>query len=173
MNKFGRNIALWIVIGVLLVALFNLFQNNTSRSSYSSLAFSDFLGEVEQGRVSDVTIQGNTINGHFNDGRAFSTYAPNDPGIVDRLRGGGVRISAAPKEEGMSGLLGILISWFPMLLFIGVWIFSGYLVTRRISRNDSHMGNLGPVIFFGFIIFFASFELLEWISNEICQTKGN
>ena len=123
MNKFGRNIALWIVIGVLLVALFNLFQNNTSRSSYSSLAFSDFLGEVEQGRVSDVTIQGNTINGHFNDGRAFSTYAPNDPGIVDRLRGGGVRISAAPKEEGMSGLLGILISWFPMLLFIGVWIF--------------------------------------------------
>ena len=123
MNKFGRNIALWIVIGVLLVALFNLFQNNTSRSSYSSLAFSDFLGEVEQGRVSDVTIQGNTINGHFNDGRAFSTYAPNDPGIVDRLRSGGVRISAAPKEEGMSGLLGILISWFPMLLFIGVWIF--------------------------------------------------
>ena len=123
MNKFGRNIALWIVIGVLLVALFNLFQNNTSRSSYSSLAFSDFLGEVEQGRVSDVTIQGNTINGHFNDGRAFSTYTPNDPGIVDRLRQGGVRISAAPKEEGMSGLLGILISWFPMLLFIGVWIF--------------------------------------------------
>ena len=123
MNKFGRNIALWIVIGVLLVALFNLFQNNTPRSSYSSLAFSDFLGEVEQGRVSDVTIQGNTIKGHFNDGRAFSTYAPNDPGIVDRLRGGGVRISAAPKEEGMSGLLGILISWFPMLLFIGVWIF--------------------------------------------------
>ena len=123
MDKFGRNIALWIVIGVLLVALFNLFQNNTSRSSYSSLAFSDFLGEVEQGRVSDVTIQGNTINGHFNDGRAFSTYAPNDPGIVDRLRSGGVRISAAPKEEGMSGLLGILISWFPMLLFIGVWIF--------------------------------------------------
>ena len=86
-------------------------------------AFSDFLGEVEQGRVSDVTIQGNTIKGHFNDGRAFSTYAPNDPGIVDRLREGGVRISAAPKEEGMSGLLGILISWFPMLLFIGVWIF--------------------------------------------------
>ena len=123
MNKFGRNIALWVVIGVLLVALFNLFQNNTSRSSYSSLAFSDFLGEVEQGRVSDVTIQGNNINGHFNDGRAFSTYTPNDPGIVDRLREGGVRISAAPKEEGMSGLLGILISWFPMLLFIGVWIF--------------------------------------------------
>ena len=123
MNKFGKNIALWIVIGVLLVALFNLFQNNGSRGNYSSLAFSDFLSEVESGRINEVTIQGNTIKGHFNDGRAFSTYTPNDPGIVDRLRSGNVRISAAPKEEGMSGLLGILISWFPMLLFIGVWIF--------------------------------------------------
>ena len=123
MNKFGKNLALWIVIGVLLVALFNLFQNNGSRGNYSSLAFSDFLSEVESGRINEVTIQGNTIKGHFNDGRAFSTYTPNDPGIVDRLRSGNVRISAAPKEEGMSGLLGVLISWFPMLLFIGVWIF--------------------------------------------------
>jgi cell division protease FtsH len=122
-NKFGKNIALWIIIGVLLVALFNLFQNNTSRGTYSSLAFSDFLSEVEQGRINEVTIQGNTIKGRFNDGRSFSTYTPNDPGIVDRLREGNVRISAAPKEEGVSGLLGILISWFPMLLFIGVWIF--------------------------------------------------
>ena len=123
MNKYGKNLALWIVIGVLLVALFNLFQNNGSRGNYSSLAFSDFLSEVESGRINEVTIQGNTIKGHFNDGRAFSTYTPNDPGIVDRLRSGNVRISAAPKEEGMSGLLGILISWFPMLLVIGVWIF--------------------------------------------------
>jgi cell division protease FtsH len=122
-NKYGKNLALWIVIGVLLVALFNLFQNKGSRGNYSSLAFSDFLSEVESGRINEVTIQGNTIKGHFNDGRAFSTYTPNDPGIVDRLRSGNVRISAAPKEEGMSGLLGILISWFPMLLFIGVWIF--------------------------------------------------
>ncbi len=123
MNNFGKNLALWIIIGVLLVALFNLFQNTTPRSGHASLAFSDFLGEVERGRVSEVTIQGNTIQGHFGDGRAFSTYTPSDPGLVDRLRAGGVRISAAPPEEGMSGLFGILISWFPMLLFIGVWIF--------------------------------------------------
>jgi cell division protease FtsH len=122
-NNFGKNLALWIIIGVLLVALFNLFQNTTPRSGHASLAFSDFLGEVERGRVSEVTIQGNTIQGHFGDGRAFSTYTPSDPGLVDRLRAGGVRISAAPPEEGMSGLFGILISWFPMLLFIGVWIF--------------------------------------------------
>jgi cell division protease FtsH len=122
-NNFGKNLALWIIIGVLLVALFNLFQNTTPRSGNADLAFSDFLGEVEGGRVSEVTIQGNTIQGHFGDGRAFSTYTPSDPGLVDRLRAGGVRISAAPPEEGMTGLFGILISWFPMLLFIGVWIF--------------------------------------------------
>jgi cell division protease FtsH len=122
-NNFGKNLALWIIIGVLLVALFNLFQNTTPRNGNANLAFSDFLGEVEGGRVSEVTIQGNTIQGHFGDGRAFTTYTPSDPGLVDRLRAGGVRISAAPPEEGMSGLFGILISWFPMLLFIGVWIF--------------------------------------------------
>jgi len=122
-NNFGKNLALWIIVGVLLVALFNLFNSSNKTGSYPNFAFSDFLGAVEQGRVTDVVIQGNTIKGHFSDGRNFATYAPNDPGLVDRLREGGVRISAAPPEEGMSGLLGILISWFPMLLFIGVWIF--------------------------------------------------
>ncbi len=123
MNNLGKNLALWIVIGVLLVALFNLFQNASTRGAGSSLAFSDFLGEVERGRVSEVTIQGNKIQGRFADGRGFSTYAPNDPGLVDRLREADVKIAAQPPEEGMSGLLGILISWFPMLLFIAVWIF--------------------------------------------------
>src|SRR3546814_51690 len=122
-NNFGKNLALWIIIGVLLVALFNLFQGSTPRSSQYSLPYSDFLSEVEAGRVNQVTIQGKTINGHFSDGRAFSTYAPEDGDLVGRLTGAGVRISAAPPEEGMSGVLGILISWFPMLLFIGVWIF--------------------------------------------------
>ncbi|MEQ8395418.1 ATP-dependent zinc metalloprotease FtsH [Thalassobaculum sp.] len=123
MNNFGKNLALWIIIGVLLVALFNLFQGSTPRTSQYSLPYSDFLSEVESGRVNQVTIQGNTINGHFSDGRGFSTYAPQDSDLVNRLSKSGVRISAAPPEEGMSGVLGILISWFPMLLFIGVWIF--------------------------------------------------
>src|SRR3546814_2469484 len=122
-NNFGKNLALWIIIGVLLVALFNLFQGSTPRSSQYSLPYSDFLSEVEAGRVNQVTIQGKTINGHFSDGRAFSTYAPEDGDLVGRLTGAGVRISAAPPEEGMSGVPGLLISWFPLLLFIGVWIF--------------------------------------------------
>jgi cell division protease FtsH len=122
-NNFGKNLALWIIIGVLLVALFNLFQGSAQRGSFASLAFSDFLGEVERGQVSEVTIQGNNVQGHFRDGRAFTTFAPAGANMIETLRAGNVRITAAPPEEGMSGLLGILISWFPMLLFIAVWIF--------------------------------------------------
>jgi len=122
-NNFGRNLALWVIIGILLVALFNLFEGPTGRAPRSSLAFSDFLADVDQGRVADVTIQGNSLSGHYADGRSFSTYAPNDPTLVSRLSGRGVRISAAPTEEGVPSLFGILVSWFPMLLLIAVWIF--------------------------------------------------
>jgi len=122
-NNFGKNLALWIVIGLLLVALFNLFQTSSSRGPQSTLAFSDFVTDVNRGQVTDVTIQGNSISGHFSDGRAFSTYSPNDPGLVSRLIDKGVRITAAPLDENVPSLFGILVSWFPMLLLVGVWIF--------------------------------------------------
>jgi cell division protease FtsH len=122
-NNFTKNLALWVIIGLLLIALFNLFQNPSGRGPQASLAFSDFLAEVEQGRVRDVTIQGSTISGHFTDGRAFSTYAPEDPELIGRLTDQGVRITAAPVDDSMPSLLGVLVSWFPMLLLIGVWIF--------------------------------------------------
>ena len=85
MNNFGKNLALWIVIGLRLVALFNLFQTSSTRGPQSTLAFSDFVADVNRGQVTDVTIQGDNINGHFTDGRAFTTYAPKDPGLVGRL----------------------------------------------------------------------------------------
>src|SRR3981189_1276652 len=122
-NNFGKNLALWIVIGLLLVALFNLFQTSSTRGPQSTLAFSDFVTDVNRGQVTDVTIQGDNINGHFTDGRAFTTYAPKDPGLVGRLIDKGVRITAAPLDENVPSLFGILVSWFPMLLLIGVWIF--------------------------------------------------
>ena len=123
MNNFTKNLALWVIIGLLLIALFNLFQNPSSRSPQSNLSYSDFLSEVDAGRINDVTIQGKTINGHFTDGRAFSTYAPEDQNLVPSLRDRGVTISAAPIDDSMPSLLGVLVSWFPMLLLIGVWIF--------------------------------------------------
>jgi len=121
--NFGKKLALWIVIGLLLVALFNLFQTSSSRGPQSTLAFSDFMNDVNRGQVSDVTIQGNNISGHFTDSRAFTTYAPNDPNLVNRLTEKNVRITAAPVDENVPSLFGVLISWFPMLLLIGVLIF--------------------------------------------------
>ncbi len=120
--NFSRNAALWIFIVLLLFLLFNLFQGTANRGPATPLAFSEFVGEVETGQVKDVVIKGQQITGHFNDGREFQTYAPEDPNLVSLLLKHGVVIEAAAAEEG-NQLLSILISWFPMLLLIGVWIF--------------------------------------------------
>ncbi len=123
MNSFGKNLALWIIIGLLLVALFNLFQSSTTRTPQNSLAYSELINDVNKGLVKDVTIQGNNISSKFADGRTYSTYAPNDPQLVGRLIDKGVQIHATPNDDNVPSLFGILISWFPMLLLIGVWIF--------------------------------------------------
>ncbi len=120
--NFSRNAALWIIIILLLFALFSLFQGSPGPNSSSQVAYSTFLDRVEDGNVRDVTIQGRQIEGTYNDGTRFSTYAPEDPGMVEGLRNNGVQINAAPQESA-SPLLQILISWFPMLLLIAVWIF--------------------------------------------------
>ncbi|MDA0262225.1 MAG: ATP-dependent metallopeptidase FtsH/Yme1/Tma family protein, partial [Proteobacteria bacterium] len=101
MNNVGKNLALWVIIALLLVVLFNLFQGPSIRGPVSNLAFSEFLAETDAGQISDVTIKGNSIAGHYADGRAFTTYAPNDPTLVTRLSEKGVRISAAPTEDGV------------------------------------------------------------------------
>ena len=123
MNQFGRNLALWVIIGLLLIAVFNLFQAPGSGGPDSKLAFSDFIAELDRGQVADVTLQGRSIEGHYSDGRSFSSYAPDDPKLVDRLTAKGVRITATPPESDSPSILGVLLSWFPMLLLIGVWIF--------------------------------------------------
>ncbi len=101
-----------------------MFQDpNKINAERNSLAFSNFLNEVEAGRVVEVQIQGNNISGVLADGKTFKTYSPNYPELVDKLSSKGVSIVAAPTEDKMPSLLGILLSWFPMLLLIGVWIF--------------------------------------------------
>ncbi|MBJ26766.1 MAG: cell division protein FtsH [Alphaproteobacteria bacterium] len=124
MGSFGKNLALWVIIGLLLVALFNLFRPSSSTPPTNELAFSQFMAEVEGGRVTDVTIEGNSISGHLaNSEQPFSTYAPNDPDLVRTLRDNKVAINAKPVTERSPGFFDILINWFPMLLLIGVWIF--------------------------------------------------
>jgi cell division protease FtsH len=123
-NNFGRNLALWVIVALLLVALFNLFQPNSSnRQAGQQVAYSDFLNEVNGGRVRDVTIQGRTLTGQLSDGRSFSTYTPEDPTLVSKLTDKGVRVVARPEESDVNPLFHYLLSWFPMLLLIGVWVF--------------------------------------------------
>ncbi len=124
MNNFGRNLALWVIVALLLVALFNLFQpSSTASRAGQQVAYSDFLNEVNSGQVRDVTIQGRTLTGQLSDGRTFSTYTPEDPTLVSRLTEKNIRVVARPVESDTNPLIGYLLSWFPMLLLIGVWIF--------------------------------------------------
>jgi cell division protease FtsH len=123
MNSNFRNFAIWVFILLLLLALFNLFQNPGVHVRGNEISFSQLLTDVESGTVLDVTIAGSEITGHYADGRTFQTYAPEDPGLVDRLNRKGVKITAKPSEEEVPSLLGVLVSWFPMLLLVAVWIF--------------------------------------------------
>jgi cell division protease FtsH len=123
MSNFGRNLALWVIIALLLVVLFNLFQPGTTHTAATQVAYSDFITEVNGGRVRDVVIQGRTVSGQLTDGRTFQTYTPEDPSLVNRLTDKGVRVIAKPEESDVNPLLHYLLSWFPMLLLIGVWVF--------------------------------------------------
>ena len=122
MNNF-RNFALWVIIALLLMALFNLFQSPSQRAETNEISFSQLLAEVDAGNVREVTIAGETITGNFNDNRPFQTYSPKDPNLVDRLYEKGVKITARPANEDVPSLLDVFVSWFPMLLLIAVWIF--------------------------------------------------
>ncbi len=120
LNQFSRNLLLWALISLAMVVLFNLF--NQPYSSQQSLAYSDFLAQVDRGEVKDVRIQGHKIFGQNQSGQSFETYAPNDPALVNHLLERNVGIKAeAPEEPPLA--MSLLISWFPMLLLIGVWIF--------------------------------------------------
>ena len=120
MNQFSRSIALWLVLGLMFLLLFNIFSRQQTREP--ERIFSDFLNEVDKGQVSEVTIQGNQIHGVSTGGEHFKTYAPSDPDLVKVLREKGVKIAAKP-EDGDPWWMVALVQWFPMLLLVGVWIF--------------------------------------------------
>ena len=119
MNPFYKNLALWLVICLMVVMLFQIFKQ-PDRSSVS-LSYSEFLTMVEKGEVMDVTIQGDSISGQTTQGRPFTTFAPKDPELITLLRSKGIRISAKPQED--SSWFHMFLGWVPMLLLIGVWIF--------------------------------------------------
>ncbi len=120
MNNMFKNMAIWMVIGIVLMTVFNQF--NTRQTVLGSLEYSQFLEEVKQGRVSKVVIQGRTLEATTTDGKRITTYAPPDLWMVSDLLKNNVKVIAKPEEE-QSFLTSIFVSWFPMLLLIGVWVF--------------------------------------------------
>ncbi|HCX15667.1 MAG TPA: cell division protein FtsH, partial [Afipia sp.] len=123
MNANLRNFALWVIIVLLLLALFTLFQNPGQRAASQDISFSQLLTEVDQSRVRDVVIQGPDINGTFTNGSTFHTYAPNDPTLIKRLYDGKVSITAKPPGDNVPWFVSLLVSWLPFIALIGVWIF--------------------------------------------------
>jgi len=120
LNPLQKNIALWLVISLVFVFLFHIF--NQPKQVKESIVYSDFADRIEKGQIAEVTIQGGKVTGKLIDGRDFRTYAPDDTELVSLLKKKKVRISAKPVEDS-PWYMTILISWFPMLLLIGIWIF--------------------------------------------------
>ncbi|HUX64725.1 ATP-dependent zinc metalloprotease FtsH [Sulfuricella sp.] len=120
MNNLMKNIAVWLVIALVLMMVFNQFGQR--QAVQAPLEYSQFLEEVKQGQIAKVSIEGHVLKGVRSDGKRFTTYAPSDPWMVSDLLKNGVVVEAKPEEEP-SFLMNLFISWFPMLLLIGVWVF--------------------------------------------------
>ncbi len=120
MNNFSRNLLLWATISLVMIILFNLF--NQPQEPQHKLSYTELLTRVNQGEVMAVKIQGSKVSGVLIDDRRFTSFIPDDPGFVDLLIKNNVQVEAEPEDQA-SWLTTILISWFPMLLLIGVWIF--------------------------------------------------
>ncbi|MEN3793560.1 ATP-dependent zinc metalloprotease FtsH [Fulvimarina sp. MAC3] len=124
MNQNFRNFALWAIIALLLIALFQLFSNGSQNANSREIPYSQFLSDVDSQRVSAVTIQGQKITGTFTDGsKGFQTYAPDDANLVQRLENSQVRITAAPPGDDTNPIWSMLLSFGPILLILAVWIF--------------------------------------------------
>ncbi|MSM38612.1 MAG: ATP-dependent zinc metalloprotease FtsH [Geobacter sp.] len=120
MNQFYKNLALWLVISLMMILLFNLF--NKPKPTSERLNYSEFITAVDTGKVSSVTIQGNDIIGKFSDGKEFRSFKPGDANLTTMLLEKKIAVTARPEEEKVSWF-SIFISWFPLILLVGVWIF--------------------------------------------------
>jgi len=120
LNPLQKNVALWLVISLVFVMVYHLF--NQPKTAQTEIIYSDFLSYVDKSQVAEVTIQGENISGRLTSGTLFKTYAPKDAGVILLLKDKGVRISAKPADDS-PWYMTLLVSWLPMLLLVGVWIF--------------------------------------------------
>jgi len=137
LNNLTKNIVLWVVIAMVLMTVFNNFSGRRSGAK-SEVDYSSFLAEVKQGRIEKVVIEGRTIYARTRAGDTYTSYTPGDPGMIGDLLKSGVVIQAKAEEQP-SLLMQIFISWFPLLLLVGVWVF--------FMRQMQGGGGRGPMSF--------------------------
>ncbi len=131
--KTGKSIVIWIVAFIALSSVLNLLNGSAQKNGYQNLAFSDFMNEVDAKRMAEVKIAGPDITGVTTDGQKVMTYAPYDPTMVETLRNSGAKVTAAPQDNSADTFWGVVISWFPMILLVGVWI---YFMKQANSGNN-------------------------------------
>lgn len=144
MNNMARNVFFWLAIGLMLTFLLNSFQTGQlgAGNKAEEIAYSDFMADAKAGRIAEVTIQGQDLTGTFaNEGGNFKVVIPEGENVVERIADTSVRITGKPVEAEQISLLGVLLSWFPMLLLIGVWIF--------FMRQMNGKGGAGGAMGFG------------------------
>ncbi|BAT20202.1 ATP-dependent zinc metalloprotease FtsH [Asaia bogorensis] len=139
MNNFGRNLALWVIIIVLALLLFLAFQPTGSQHAAQQLAYSDFVTDIDEGKVRSVVVQNQNITGTLKDGTSFETYAPVDPGLVPRMTGKGVEVVAKPLDADGSPILRAVTSWLPMIFLLGI----GILFFRQMQSGSGRAMGFG------------------------------
>lgn len=134
--KQGRTIMIWLAAILLLSALMNGFGESARQAGGENLAFSDFMNLAENKKISSVVIEGANISGTMTDGKKFYSYSPYDPSMVETLRKTGVKVEAKPEDTSSSTFWSVFVSWFPMILLVGVWI---YFMRQANSGNNKAM----------------------------------
>lgn len=136
MNNQNKHIFIWVFIFILIIFTFNAITGDSIGVGKEKLAFSDFLNKVDNRQVNSLKLQGRIIEGTLVDGSKFTTYAADYPGLIDKLNLNGVYVDVLPPDTKMNSLFSIFVSWFPMLLLIGVWIF----FMRQMQGGSKGMG---------------------------------
>ena len=134
--KSGRNLIIWLAIFVALSVVMNIFNASQQVKDYNKVAFSDFMNYADNKQLSDVMVEGPNITGTTTNGEKFTTYAPYDPTMIETIRKSGAKVEAKPVDTSANTFWGVLISWFPMILLIGVWIF---FMRQASSGNNKAM----------------------------------
>src|SRR5262245_10148148 len=122
--KSLRYFAFGVIMVLLLLALFTLFQNPERPSGAQDISFSQFLNDGDEGKIRAVVIQGQEIHGTYEGGRRFATYMPNDPTLLQRLYGKSITVTARPSQDNVPWFVSLIVSWLPFLMTLALWIWA-------------------------------------------------